>query len=89
MPTCWSPARPGRRGFLPLTLAAIEGAIRLNGAAVDHNLAAFALGRAAVAGRLTLAVQVADPSADPEAAWAAHLARPWRGAAGDIAGGRG
>jgi indolepyruvate ferredoxin oxidoreductase len=36
-------------GCLPLTSAALEQAIRLNGAAVEKNLAAFAWGRAAVA----------------------------------------
>ncbi|WP_136635265.1 indolepyruvate ferredoxin oxidoreductase family protein [Pseudooceanicola onchidii] len=34
-----------QNGLLPLTLDAIEGAIRLNGAAVDKNLHAFAIGR--------------------------------------------
>jgi len=34
-----------QRGRLPIALDAIEGAIRLNGAAVDDNLRAFALGR--------------------------------------------
>jgi indolepyruvate ferredoxin oxidoreductase len=37
-----------QQGLLPLTLAALEGAITLNGAAVDKNLTAFAIGRWAV-----------------------------------------
>ena len=38
-----------QRGLLPVSLAALEQAIRLNGAAVEKNLAAFAWGRAVVA----------------------------------------
>ena len=37
-----------QRGLLPLTLEAIQDAIRLNGAAVDNNLRAFEIGRWAV-----------------------------------------
>lgn len=37
-----------QNGLLPLSLEAIEGAITLNGAAVDKNLHAFAIGRWAV-----------------------------------------
>jgi indolepyruvate ferredoxin oxidoreductase len=38
-----------QRGLVPVTAAALERAITLNGAAVDRNLAAFALGRRAQA----------------------------------------
>ena len=38
-----------QRGMLPVSGAALEQAIRLNGAAVEKNLAAFAWGRAVVA----------------------------------------
>ena len=36
-----------QRGLLPLTLAAIDRALELNGTAVETNKRAFALGRAA------------------------------------------
>jgi len=57
-----------QRGALPLSAEAIEQAIRLNGAAVEKNLAAFAWGRACVAvpdevERLT-AEQLPSPAPD-------------------------
>ena len=38
-----------QKGLIPVGLDAIEGAIRLNGAAVERNLRAFAIGRWAAA----------------------------------------
>jgi indolepyruvate ferredoxin oxidoreductase len=67
-----------QRGMVPVSRAAVEQAIRMNGQAVEGNLAAFALGRAAAAGRL------ADPPApeapDPVALRADHL-RAYQGEA--------
>jgi indolepyruvate ferredoxin oxidoreductase len=55
-----------QRGALPLSLAALEEAIRLNGAAVEKNLAAFAWGRACVAAPETVADALREP--EPERA---------------------
>ena len=41
-----------QQGLVPLTLAALERAIELNGVAVEENIRAFALGRLAAAGSL-------------------------------------
>ena len=49
-----------QRGAIPLAAASVEAAIRLNGVAVEENLAAFLYGRAISAGR----VASADPSAE-------------------------
>jgi indolepyruvate ferredoxin oxidoreductase len=64
-----------QRGALPLTRAAIEEAIRLNGAAVERNLAAFAWGRAVVANPDAVAAATAPAHVPPAplADWAQKL----------------
>jgi indolepyruvate ferredoxin oxidoreductase len=75
-----------QRGLIPVSAAAIEQAIRLNGAQVERNLAAFALGRrAAIEGREaeppkaetldeTIARRVADLTAYQNARYARRYA---------------
>jgi indolepyruvate ferredoxin oxidoreductase len=52
-----------QRGLLPVSLAAIEEAVRLNGVSVEQNLAAFGWGRAAVAAPDTIAARAAPAQA--------------------------
>jgi indolepyruvate ferredoxin oxidoreductase len=58
---------------IPLSRQAIEAAIRLNGAAVNNNLKAFALGRALALGRLDMSGET-PPAFDLEAFIAARVA---------------
>jgi indolepyruvate ferredoxin oxidoreductase len=54
-----------QRGALPLSLGALEDAIRLNGASVEKNLAAFAWGRACVADPDAVAEAMRKPEPGP------------------------
>ena len=64
-----------QHGCLPISAEALEQAIRLNGAAVEKNLAAFRWGRAVVA-RPELADEILH--AAPDAAGRRARARPRR-----------
>jgi indolepyruvate ferredoxin oxidoreductase len=56
-----------QKGFLPLTLAAIERAIELNGVAVDTNKRSFAWGRLAAHDRVQVEAQVRSALRDDAA----------------------
>jgi indolepyruvate ferredoxin oxidoreductase len=81
-----------QRGLIPVSAAAIEQAIRLNGAQVERNLAAFALGRrAALEGREaeapkpeTLDALIARCVADLTAYQSARYARRYAGFVAEI-----
>ena len=62
-------------GLLPLTAAAVEEAVRLNGVAVDQNLQAFRYGRLWVADPDRVRALVEPPAPSFEAERAAALAR--------------
>jgi indolepyruvate ferredoxin oxidoreductase len=55
-----------QHGCLPVSADAIEQAIRLNGAAVDKSLSAFAWGRAAIARPEVVAALLDPPAPEPE-----------------------
>ena len=68
-----------QRGLLPVSAAALEQAIRLNGAAVEKNLAAFRWGRAVVVrpDAVESATAVPEPPA-PELSESSVSWRTWR-----------
>jgi len=55
-----------QKGFVPLSEAAIQRAIELNGVAVDFNLRAFRWGRLAAADMAQVKALIADQQADPQ-----------------------
>ena len=73
-----------QHGCLPLSADAIEHAIRLNGAAVDKSLAAFAWGRAAVARPELVDDLLAPPVVTPELSSVAREIVDATGAEGEL-----
>jgi indolepyruvate ferredoxin oxidoreductase len=72
-------------GCLPLSADALQQAIRLNGAAVEKNLAAFAWGRAVVAAPDAVRAVLEPPVAEPEPlAGVAHAIVDATGATGEL-----
>ncbi|NBS74211.1 MAG: indolepyruvate ferredoxin oxidoreductase family protein [Betaproteobacteria bacterium] len=65
-----------QRGLVPVSLAALEQAIRLNNVAVEANLLAFTLGRLAAADPMTLNIETpAEPEHDDLQAFMAQASR--------------
>src|SRR3954447_20914685 len=73
-----------QHGCLPVTADAIEHAIRLNGAAVEKSLVAFAWGRAAVARPATVHALVHPSAPEPEIPAAAREIVDATGADGEL-----
>src|SRR3954452_18482608 len=73
-----------QHGCLPVSADAIEHAIRLNGAAVEKSLAAFAWGRATVAFPERVAAVVETPEPAPEISAAATESVEATGAEGEL-----
>jgi indolepyruvate ferredoxin oxidoreductase len=73
-----------QHGCLPVSADAVEHAIRLNGAAVDKSLAAFAWGRAAIARPDLVAAAIDPPEPEPELHPAAAAIVDATGAAGEL-----
>src|SRR4051794_29051188 len=73
-----------QHGALPVSAEAVEQAIRLNGAAVEKSLAAFAWGRAAVARPDAVEAALNPPAPEPEIAGVAKRIVDETGAEGEL-----